>query len=62
LKNKQHCLETENTFSITQNITGQYIVLIDDVFTTGNTLSTIAWEILNAGDNKVSVLVMAIDA
>ncbi|WEK68150.1 MAG: phosphoribosyltransferase family protein [Candidatus Chryseobacterium colombiense] len=62
LKNKQHRLETENTFSITQNITGKHIVLIDDVFTTGNTLSTIAWEILNAGDNQVSVLVMAIDA
>lgn len=61
LKNKQHRLETENPFSITQPISGKHIVLIDDVFTTGNTLATIAWEILNAGNNKVSVLVMAID-
>ncbi|MBL7879561.1 MAG: ComF family protein, partial [Chryseobacterium gambrini] len=37
------------------------ILLIDDVFTTGNTLASIAWEILKSGDNKVSVLVMAID-
>lgn len=61
LKDKQHRLETENTFSITQPISGKHILLIDDVFTTGNTLSSIAWEILKSGNNKVSVLVMAID-
>lgn len=61
LKDKQHRLETENTFSVTKNISGKHILLIDDVFTTGNTLATIAWQILNAGDNKVSVLVMAVD-
>lgn len=61
LKNKQHRLETVNTFSVTQPITGKHILLIDDVFTTGNTISSIAWEILNIGDNKVSVLVMAMD-
>ncbi|HAI81628.1 MAG TPA: ComF family protein, partial [Chryseobacterium sp.] len=33
----------------------------DDVFTTGNTMSSVAWEILKAGNNKVSVLVMAVD-
>lgn len=61
LKDKQHRLETINTFSITQPITGKHVLLIDDVFTTGTTVSSIAWEILNAGDNKVSVLVMAMD-
>ena len=61
LKDKKHRIETENIFSITQKISGKHILLIDDVFTTGNTLSTVAWEILKAGNNKVSVLVMAID-
>lgn len=61
LKDKQHRLETANTFSITKPITGKHVLLIDDVFTTGNTVSSIAWEIINAGDNKVSVLVMAMD-
>lgn len=61
LKDKKHRQETFNTFSVTQPITGRHILLIDDVFTTGTTVSSIAWEILNAGDNKVSVLVMAMD-
>ncbi|WP_185287645.1 ComF family protein [Chryseobacterium lactis] len=61
LKDKKHRLEAVNTFSVTQPVTGKHILLIDDVFTTGNTISSVAWEILNAGDNKVSVLVMAMD-
>lgn len=61
LKDKQHRLETQNIFSITENITDKHILLIDDVFTTGNTLASIAWEILKAGNNTVSVLVMAMD-
>lgn len=61
LKDKKNRLENTNTFSITQPVTGKHILLIDDVFTTGTTVSSIAWDILNAGDNKVSVLVMAMD-
>ncbi|ASK30491.1 phosphoribosyltransferase [Chryseobacterium sp. T16E-39] len=61
LKDKKHRLKNDNIFSITRNISGKHILLIDDVFTTGNTVATIAWEILNVGDNKVSVLVMAVD-
>ena len=61
LMDREHRLQSENLFSLTRNISNQHILLIDDVFTTGNTLSSIAWEILKSGNNKVSVLVMAMD-
>lgn len=51
----------EDLFSITEGISNQHILLIDDVFTTGNTMSAVAWQILKEGNNKVSVLVMAMD-
>lgn len=51
----------ENLFSITKQLENQHILIIDDVFTTGNTMSAVAWEILKSGNNKVSVLVMAVD-
>lgn len=60
LKNKKHRLENKNMFSVTQKVNGKHILLVDDVFTTGNTLSSIAWEFLNSG-NRVSILVMAMD-
>lgn len=51
----------ENLFMITKSITNKHVLLIDDVFTTGNTMSAVAWEILKEGNNQVSVLVMAMD-
>lgn len=62
LKDKQNRLKSENVFSVTKSITQKNILLIDDVFTTGNTIASIAWEILKAGNNTVNVLVMAMDA
>ncbi|UOE38947.1 ComF family protein [Chryseobacterium oryzae] len=61
LKNKRNRLNTEHTFSVTKDVSEKHILLIDDVFTTGNTLATIAWEILRKGNNKLSILVMAMD-
>ena len=60
-KDKSHRLETQYNFSTTENIDGKHFLLIDDVFTTGNTMSAIAWEILKNKNNKISILVMAYD-
>lgn len=61
-KNKVERTETENIFSLDKDIRNQHVLLIDDVFTTGNTISSIAWEILKSSENvKISVLVMAMD-
>ncbi len=60
-KDKSHRAETKYDFSLTEEIVGKHVLLIDDVFTTGNTLSAIAWEILKNPTNKVSILVMAFD-
>lgn len=61
LKNRKRRLENQNTFSVTKTIEDTHILLIDDVFTTGNTLASVVWEILKKGNNKISVLVMAMD-
>ena len=60
-KSKTERTETEKLFSLNKEISGKHILIIDDVFTTGNTMSSVAWEILKTGNNKVSVLVMAMD-
>ncbi len=53
--------ETQNLFSSTKEVSGKHILLIDDVFTTGNTISSVAWEILKYPNNKISVLMIATD-
>lgn len=60
-KDKMHRAETKYHFTLEEKIEGKHVLLIDDVFTTGNTLSAIAWEILKQPNNKVSVLIMAFD-
>jgi ComF family protein len=60
-KDRNHRTEVDRLFSVTQKIENQHILLVDDVLTTGNTLSAIAWEFLKNSNNKISVLVMALD-
>ena len=61
LKDKLQRSEVENRFSIQKNIHNKHVLIIDDVYTTGNTMASAAWEILKSENNKTSVLVMAID-
>ena len=61
-KDQKDRLKTKNVYQLTEMISDKHLLLIDDVFTTGNTISNIAWEILRNSDNvKVSLLVMAMD-
>lgn len=56
-------LKTKNAYQLTDNVNDKHILLIDDVYTTGNTISNIAWEILQNSENvKISILIMAYDA
>ena len=60
-KNKADRGETKYQFSLSENIENKHIMLIDDIYTTGNTMSAAAWEILKHKGNRLSILVMAID-
>ncbi|MGV4414282.1 ComF family protein [Chryseobacterium sp. T1] len=61
-KDKLHRNQTASIFSVTENMDAAHILLIDDVYTTGNTLSTIAWEILKSNpQHQISIMVMAMD-
>lgn len=51
---------TKNLFSPHHSSAGKHVLLIDDVYTTGNTIASAAWEVIEAG-NSVSILVMAVD-
>ncbi|WP_018675822.1 ComF family protein [Riemerella columbina] len=60
-KDKTHRTYTKDLFSLNKVITHQHMLLIDDVYTTGNTMNKAAWQILKQHENKISVLVLAID-
>ncbi len=61
-KDQTERLKTKNAYQLTETIRDKHILLIDDVYTTGNTISNIAWEILSNSENvKISILVMAMD-
>ncbi|MDO5615702.1 MAG: double zinc ribbon domain-containing protein [Cruoricaptor ignavus] len=60
-KNKTERMIETNLFSLNKKIENQHLLIIDDVMTTGNTLSSVAWELLKSGNNKVSVLTIAVD-
>lgn len=61
LKNKSNREKQAQLFSLQKNINGKHVLIVDDVFTTGNTMSMMAWEILTNKNNKVSILVLAQD-
>lgn len=61
-KDQSERLKTKNAYQLTEKICDKHILLIDDVYTTGNTVSNIVWEILSNSENvKISLLVMAMD-
>lgn len=60
LKNKIGRQKSQNLFSLHKKIENQHVLIIDDVFTTGNTISNLAWDLIHQ-NNKVSILIMALD-
>ena len=61
LKDKAHRTQSDQLFTLQRNIENKHVLLVDDVYTTGNTMTSVAWEILRSGNNKISVIVMALD-
>lgn len=59
-KNKVERQKVSNIFTLNEPIENKHILLIDDVMTTGKTLSTAVFQLLK-NNNEVSVLVMAMD-
>ncbi len=60
-KSRNERQNSEKKFVLNKEILGKHILLIDDVFTTGNTISDAVWELLKEPNNTISILVMAID-
>lgn len=61
-KNKEQRSTKENLFSVTKDISGKHILVVDDVFTTGNTMNSAVWEILKNPENRISILIIAVDS
>ena len=59
LSKEQRAINVSYLYKINADITGKNIVIIDDVFTTGSTINTIAKQMLNAGANNVYAWVLA---
>lgn len=60
-KNKIGRGKKEHIFTLNKSVSGKHVLIIDDVLTTGNTMSAVAWEILKEKSNKISILIMAND-
>ncbi|MEN2436621.1 double zinc ribbon domain-containing protein [Weeksellaceae bacterium A-14] len=61
LQDRNQRMKNRTEFQLNKNITHQHILLIDDVFTTGNTMASAAWELLKPPGNSLSIFVMALD-
>lgn len=57
-KSKKERTQSEILFTVTENVVGKSILLIDDLYTTGTTLHHAAYILKQAGATKVSALTL----
>lgn len=61
-KTQKQRLSSQDPFVINKRMSNTHFLLVDDVITSGTTLSFAAWHLLKCGENnRVSIAVMAID-